>query len=82
MYSRKLYIPMVLGRMGTSSSRQDERLAKIHYINSSDVWFWPINTSVQNVRDVRCERSNLLRKATVAWKVKMDMILVYQEFQV
>ena len=70
-------------KKGNNDTRDKiERLAEIPYINSSGVWFWPINTFDQNVRDVRRERSNLLRKATVAWKVKMDMILVYQEFQV
>lgn len=59
-----------------------ERLAKILYINSSDIWFWPTKTSDQYVRDVRRERSNILRKATVERKVQMDMILVYQAFQV
>lgn len=37
-----------------------------------------MNTSDQNVRDGRRERSNLLPQATVARKVKMDMVLVYQ----
>ena len=41
-----------------------------------------MNTSDQNVRDVRREKRNLLGTATIERKVKMDMVLVYQVFQV